>query len=218
MIGSSVVPGLPNRWVMPSSLSSARNAERPVMRFFMSPPSRCRYPRDFVIMIKLVGPAQWSAVMAALHHRARLRTRSKYPLMIEALLLFRALPDHAGKTLQRHQGLAGIGPLLQFPDRDVIERLAAGAARKKRARDVHHVRRTGAFVKQRRAAVCAEAARGFRGFVLEARDGGLAPGDAQALAPASDIGRVGRAMGTPARGRMIVPGPARGHINLEGDF
>src|SRR5260370_1070215 len=29
MIGSSVVPGLPNRWVMPSSLSSARNAERP---------------------------------------------------------------------------------------------------------------------------------------------------------------------------------------------
>src|ERR1700722_10506285 len=35
MIGSSVVPGLPNRWVMPSSLSSARKAERPVMRFFM---------------------------------------------------------------------------------------------------------------------------------------------------------------------------------------
>src|SRR5581483_5189506 len=38
MIGSSVVPGLPNRCVMPSSLSSARKAERPVMRFFMSPP------------------------------------------------------------------------------------------------------------------------------------------------------------------------------------
>ena len=33
MIGSSVVPGLPNRCVTPSSLSSARNAERPVMWF-----------------------------------------------------------------------------------------------------------------------------------------------------------------------------------------
>src|ERR1019366_9867037 len=33
MIGSSVVPGLPKRCVTPSSLSSARNAERPVMRF-----------------------------------------------------------------------------------------------------------------------------------------------------------------------------------------
>src|ERR1700743_257516 len=40
MIGNSVVPGLPNRWVMPSSLSSARKAERPVMRFFMFPPCR----------------------------------------------------------------------------------------------------------------------------------------------------------------------------------
>src|ERR1035437_3154146 len=33
MIGSSVVPGLPKRCVIPSSFSSARNAERPVMRF-----------------------------------------------------------------------------------------------------------------------------------------------------------------------------------------
>src|SRR5205085_2393442 len=35
MIGSSVVPGLPNRCVMPSSFSSARKAERPVIRFFI---------------------------------------------------------------------------------------------------------------------------------------------------------------------------------------
>src|SRR5258708_16963031 len=98
-------------------------------------------------MIKLVRPAQWSAVMAALHHRARLRTRSKHPLMIDALLPFRALPDHAGKTLQRHQRLAGIGPFLQFLDRDVIERLAAGSAGKERARDVHPVSRTRAFVR-----------------------------------------------------------------------
>src|SRR5205814_4206053 len=72
---------------------------------------------------------------------------SKYPVMIDALLLFRALPDHAGKALQRHQRLAGIGPFLQFLDRDVIERLPAGTAGEKRARNVHHVRRTRAFVK-----------------------------------------------------------------------
>src|SRR5258707_13894523 len=64
----------------------------------------------------------------------------------------------------------------------------------------------------------AKAAHGFCGLVLEARDGGLAPGDAQTLAPASDIGGVGRAMGAPARRRMIMPGPARGHIDLERDF
>src|SRR5258708_34335313 len=64
----------------------------------------------------------------------------------------------------------------------------------------------------------AEAARGFRGLVLEARDGGLAPGDAKTLAPASDIGRVGRAMRAPARRRMIMPGPARGRVDLERDF
>ena len=44
-----------------------------------------------------------------------------------APLPFRALPDHAGKAFQRHQRLAGIGPFLQLLDRDVIERLAAGA-------------------------------------------------------------------------------------------
>src|SRR5579863_7148918 len=44
MIGSSVVPGLPNRCVMPSSLSNARKADRPVMRFFILPPTHdhCR--------------------------------------------------------------------------------------------------------------------------------------------------------------------------------
>src|SRR6266852_1093249 len=115
------------------------------------------------------------------------------------LLLFRALPDHAGKAFQGHQRLAGIGPLLQFLDRDVIERLAAGSAGKKRARNVHHVRRTRALVTKRRAAMRAKAARGFCGLVLIARDGSLAPGDAKPLAPASDIGRVRRAMRAPAR-------------------
>src|SRR5580692_1629159 len=105
-----------------------------------------------------------------------------------ALFLLRALPDHAGKTFQRHQRLAGIGPFLQFLDRDVIERLPAGAPRKQRARDVHHVRRARALVSERRAATGAEAAHGFRGLVLVTRDVGLAHGDAEALAPAADIG------------------------------
>src|SRR5258706_2604315 len=102
-------------------------------------------------MIKLVRPAQWSAVMAALHHRARLRTRSKHPVMIEALLPHRALPDHAGKTLQRHQRLAGIGPLLQFLDRDVIERLGGRLGGEKSAPEVYQMRRTGAVAQKKRS-------------------------------------------------------------------
>src|SRR6266403_8286 len=145
-------------------------------------------------------------------------TNSEYSVKASPFPLFRALPDHAGETLERHQQLAGVGPFLQFLDRDVIERLAPGAAGKQRARDVHHVRRARAFVSKRRAAMRAEAARGFRGLVLEARDGGLAPGDAKTLAPASDIGRVGRAMRATARRRMIMPGPARGRVDLETDF
>src|SRR5712664_3269926 len=138
--------------------------------------------------------------------------------MVEAHFLFRALPDHAGKAFQRHQWLAGIGPLLQLLDGDMIERLPAGAPGEQRARDVHHMRRARAFVKQRRAAMRTKAAHGLRGLVLEPRNPGLALGDAETLAPASDIGRVGRAMGAPARGRMIVPGPARRRVDLEADL
>src|SRR5580698_621612 len=57
---------------------------------------------------------------------------SEHPLAVAALLLFRALPDHAGKAFQRHQRLAGIGPFLQFLDREVIERLPVpGPARRR---------------------------------------------------------------------------------------
>src|SRR6476659_3398168 len=169
-------------------------------------------------MIKLAGPAQWSAVMAALHHRARLRTGSKHPVMIEALLPLRALPDHAGKTLQRHQRLAGIGPFLQFLDRDVIERLPTGAAGEQCARNVDHVRRAAALVGDRRAATGTEAAHGLRLGVLVARDLGLALGDPKTLAPAADIGGIGRAMRAAARRRMIMPGPPRRHVDLEADL
>src|SRR5580698_6655866 len=99
---------------------------------------------------------------------------SEHPLTVAALLLFRALPDHAWKTFQRHQRLAGIGPFLQFLDRDVIERLPAGAAGKQRARDVHHVRRPRALVNQRRATTRAKATHGFRRLVFEARNSRVA--------------------------------------------
>src|SRR5262249_57195650 len=70
----------------------------------------------------------------------------------------------------------------------------------------------------RRAADGAEAARSFCRGVLVAHERGLALGDAKALAPAADIGGVGGAMGAAARGGMIMPGPARGHVDLEGDL
>ena len=65
---------------------------------------------------------------------------------VGALLLFRTLPDHAGISLQRHQRFAGVGPFLQFLDRDVIERLPAGTAREQRAGNVDHVRRARALI------------------------------------------------------------------------
>src|SRR5450759_923778 len=144
------------------------------------------------------------------------RANSKQPIAIGALL-FRTLPDHAGKALQRHQRLAGPGPLLQLLDRDMVERLPPGAAGKQRARDVHHMRRARAFVNELRAAARTEAAHDFCGLVLVARDRGLALGDTEPLAPASDIGRIGRATRAPARRGMIVPGPARRYVDLEAD-
>ena len=60
-------------------------------------------------------------------------TISKHAVAIGAFLLFRAMPDHAGKALQRHQRLAGIGPFLELFDRDVVERLTAGALVEQRA-------------------------------------------------------------------------------------
>src|SRR6266581_1147430 len=64
----------------------------------------------------------------------------------------------------------------------------------------------------------AETPRGLGALVLVARDGGFAARDTKALAPASDIGGIGRTMRAPATGRMIMPGPARRHIDFEGDL
>src|SRR6185312_16736985 len=126
-------------------------------------------------MADLRGRDQWTAIMAALHPKIASKEasrtgvakphfgfwRSEHPFTADALLLFLAIPDHAGKALQRHQRLAGIGPFLHLLDGDMIARLPAGTAREQRARDVYHMRRTRALIKQRRAASPAKAARGF---------------------------------------------------------
>src|SRR5260370_13080516 len=57
------------------------------------------------------------------------RASSEQPVMIDTLLPFRALPDYAGKPLQRHQPLAGVGPLLQLLQRDMIDQLEVGTSR-----------------------------------------------------------------------------------------
>src|SRR4029077_17770572 len=123
MIGSSVVPGLPNRWVMPSSFKSARKAERPVMRFFMFPPARRRFqkPSCSRMMIKVDGAIQGRMRMPPLH--ADNPRRSKHAVAFPTFPRLRALPDDAWKALQRHQLLAGIGPFLQLFDRPVLRRL-----------------------------------------------------------------------------------------------
>src|SRR5690348_1213524 len=135
-----------------------------------------------------------------------------------APLLFGALPDHARKTFQRHQRLTGIGPFLQLFDRDMVERLAPGAPRKQRARDIDHAWRARTLIDQRRAALRAETAHGVARLVLIARDRRLTLGDAKALAPTADIGRIGRAMRAAADGGMIMPSPACRHVDLEGDL
>src|SRR3979409_2264497 len=149
MIGNSVVPGLPNRCVMPSSLSNARNAERPVMRFMKVLPCPRPLPSGSGHnMADVAGGDQGRAVMAALHRWApsscpgrgaallqpctaeagpALTTMGpgsaarhfaphysagaqarvaqawlEHSLEFNAFFPFRALPDHTGKTFQRH--------------------------------------------------------------------------------------------------------------------
>src|SRR6187397_1486388 len=141
MIGSSVVPGLPNRCVMPSSFNSARKAERPVMRFFMRSLLCPRLlPSRSAIVDDHRGAAQWTAVMAAMRCASDIAARQLEGIIARAFFPFRALPDPAGKALQGDQRRAGIGPFLQLLDGVVVERLAAGAALEQRARDIDHVR------------------------------------------------------------------------------
>src|SRR4051812_39258027 len=77
------------------------------------------------------------------------------------------------------------------------------------------MRRARALVEQGRAAARAKAARRFGRDILEAGDAACAFGETKTLAPAADIGRIGRAMRAPACFRVVVPGPARGIVDLE---
>src|SRR5689334_17769330 len=112
-------------------------------------------------------------------------------IVVDALLLARTIPHHARKTLEWHQRLAGVSPLLQLLDADVVDRLAAGAALEQCARDVDHVLRARPLVIQRRAARGAEIPHAAVGLVLEASDQRLALEQTKALLPDADIGRVG---------------------------
>src|ERR1700674_3933206 len=97
----------------------------------------------------------------------------------------------------------------------MIKRLAPGAAREQSAGNVYHVRRKFTFIRQRRAATTAKAARGTRSFVFVASDNFLAVGYAKALAPTTDVGGIGCAMCNPTCGGMIVPSPTCGEIDLQ---
>src|SRR5206468_12003402 len=74
------------------------------------------------------------------------------------------------------------------------------------------------FIGDRRAAMGTEAARGLGCLVLVAGQRGFSRNDPKALLPAADIGGIRRAVGAAAGGRMIMPGPARGDIDFEGDL
>src|SRR3982074_2878743 len=105
MIGNSVVPGLPNRCVTPSSLSNARNAERPVMRFMKVLPCPRPLPSGSgttwpILRGEIKEARSWLPCIIALDHRvpdaARARvaqTGLEHSLEFNALFPFRALPD-----------------------------------------------------------------------------------------------------------------------------
>src|SRR5579871_2068117 len=70
---------------------------------------------------------------------------------------FGALPDNTGIAFERRQRTAGVGPLLQFVDMCMVQRMAAGTSFEQRARDVHHA--SGPLlVPQWRSAALAECA------------------------------------------------------------
>src|SRR6185295_6153822 len=119
MIGNSVVPGLPNRWVMPSSLSSARKAERPVMRFFISgrfllpgPVARGVSQHEQTWRVDAMECAHACLAWASTHSKIVAGELERI-VAGEASFSFRALPDHTGKALQRYQRFAEIGPFLK---------------------------------------------------------------------------------------------------------
>jgi hypothetical protein len=103
---------------------------------------------------------------------------------------FRAFPDDTGIALKRDKPVACVGPILQLLDGQVIAGLAAGTAGEQCPRDIDHVRRALALVKQRRPAPGAEASGRLCLRILEVSDASLALHHAGVLAPTADIGRI----------------------------
>jgi hypothetical protein len=127
----------------------------------------------------------------------------------------RAFPDDAGVAPKRDKPVAFVGPILKFLDGNVIAGLAAGAAAEECPRDIHHVRRALARVKQRRPASGAEAPGRLRRCMLEASDTSLALHHAGVLSPTADVGRIGGAVRATARPGVIMPGPKGGKVYLQ---
>ena len=127
---------------------------------------------------------------------------------------FRAFPDNTGIALKGDKPVACVGPILKLLDGHVIAGLAAGTAGEECPRDIDHVRRTLALVKQRRPAPAAEASCRLCFRILEASDASLAPQHAGMLAPTADIGRIRGAVRATAGCGVIVPGPKSGKVDL----
>jgi hypothetical protein len=127
---------------------------------------------------------------------------------------FRAFPDDTGIALKRDKPVAYVGPILKLLDGHVIAGLAASTANEECARDIDHVRRALALVKQRRAAPRAEAAGRLRLRILEASDASSALRNAGVLAPTANTGRIRGAVRATACLGVIVPGPKSGKVDL----
>jgi len=127
---------------------------------------------------------------------------------------FRAFPDDTGIALKGDKPVACVGPILKLLDCRVIAGLAAGAASEECPRDIDHVWRALALVKQWRAALGAEAAGRLRLRILEASYASSALHHAGVLAPTADIGRIRGAVRATACLGVIVPGPKSGKVDL----
>src|SRR5713101_3417229 len=83
---------------------------------------------------------------------------------------FRAFPDETGIALKGDKPVACVGPILKLLDGHVIARLADGTAAEECPRDIDHVRRALALVKQRSPAPGAEASGRLCLRILEVSD------------------------------------------------
>jgi hypothetical protein len=131
---------------------------------------------------------------------------------------FRAIPNDARKSLEWHQAFAQVGPFRHLFDGDVIARLPAGAGFEQGARHIYHMRRSGTFIANRRAAARAKAARGARGRVLKLRDFRVSLCNAEAATPAADIRGIRGPVGIPTGLGMVVPSPAGRKIDLNANI